>query len=102
MVTDILYGTVIMMLLFFLITCTDFSDGIRKYPGVDYRDCTEGWSGEKNEPVNMHKIATEVRGVPKIRVHRKLPEEILPGEMLQISSHNMFFDVYVDGTCMSL
>lgn len=99
-ITGILYGTVIMVLLLFLVTCTDFSDGIRNYPGTHYQPCIDGWSGEKNEPVNMRKIATEIKEVPKIRVHRKLPEEILPGEMLNISSHNLFFDVYVDGTCI--
>ncbi|MBR6849997.1 MAG: hypothetical protein IKM88_07170, partial [Lachnospiraceae bacterium] len=99
-VTGILYGIVIVVLLLFLVTGTDFSDGIRSYPGEHYQLCTDGWFSEKNEPVNMHKLATEIREVPKIRIHRKLPEEILPGEMLNISSHNLFFDVYIDGACI--
>ena len=99
-VTGILYGIVIVVLLLFLVTGTDFSDGIRSYPGEHYQLCTDGWFSEKNEPVNMHKLATEIKEVPAIRVHRRLPEEILPGEMLNISSHNLFFDVYIDGACI--
>ena len=100
MITDILYGAVILILLSFLVTCTDFSEGIRRLPGEDYQVCTDGWVGEKKEPVNLHKISTDIKDVPRVRVQRKLPEKILPGEMLNISSHNLFFDVYVDGTCI--
>ncbi|MCR5390345.1 MAG: GGDEF domain-containing protein [Lachnospiraceae bacterium] len=99
-ITGILYGVAGIVFLIYIIFYTDVFDVATGYPGAHFSVYTEGWKNEKNEPVDLSKISKDANGAASIKIRQTIPQGIRYGEALNICSHNLFFDVYVDGRCI--
>ncbi len=99
-VTGILYGVAGIVFLIFIIFYTDVLDVVTGYPGAHFRMFTEGWKNENDEPVDLLKIAKDANGAASVEIWQTIPSGICYGEALNICSHNLFFDVYIEDTCI--
>lgn len=90
-----LYGAIILALFVYIAVFTDFTNIFKGYPDKHYQKFYEGWLDEDDNPVNLYKISKNPGD--SMVIHQNLPSDIQPGEALNICSHNLFFDVYIDG-----
>ncbi len=91
-----LYLAMLLALSFYVVFFTDFSDIFKGYPEEHYQTLNKGWLDENGQEVDLTKIALKDSAV-KLRIVNTLPQYIKNGESLNICSHNLFFNVYIDG-----
>ncbi len=98
-VTSVLYTGIVVALVLFVWFKTDISGVFKGYSDEHYLDITKGFTTEAGSEANLRELIDDGRG-EYTRIYQNLPEEVLPGESINLCSHNCFFNVYVDGRCI--
>ena len=99
-VTSVLYAGILVALVLLVCLKTDILEVFKGYEDEHYEVITDGFVSEDGSKANLRKIINNNAKGNYIRLYQKLPEEILPGESVNICSHNSFFNVYVDDVCI--
>ncbi|MBR5419547.1 MAG: GGDEF domain-containing protein [Lachnospiraceae bacterium] len=94
-ILSIIYVVILGGMFLYVLFGTDFSVFLKAYPDAHYIDLSGGWRDADGRAVSLSKPPSTVRD-GKMTFRNKVPEDILPGDSLNLISHNVSFVLYLD------